>query len=343
MSSPPLGLVTILGDGQFALVMADALAAAGTPVRIWCPGVTPGPSLAETRTAPRRLPDFRLDDAVGVTHDLSAALDGADGILNAIPTQFIRDVWSRPEVAAAMADGEAVPRIVCVSKGIEQESLLRPTEIIEQSVGRSVVACSLSGPTIAAELARRMPATMVAASDDESWARAVQGAFSAPWLRVYRHDDLIGTELAGAAKNVIALAAGIVDGLEAGDNAKSALLSRGLAEIARLGTSLGARVETFFGVAGVGDLATTCFSPHGRNRTCGERIGRGETLAEILASTVSVVEGVPTTRAIAALADRAGVDMPIVRAVRGVLFEDRTPDEAIRELMGREPKAERIG
>ncbi|MFK7961364.1 MAG: NAD(P)H-dependent glycerol-3-phosphate dehydrogenase [Phycisphaerales bacterium] len=340
MPDQTFGPVTILGDGQFGLVMSDALAAAGTPVRIWCPGVSGGPSLAETRTAPHRLAGFRLDDAVEVTHDLAAALAGAGGILNAIPTQFVRDVWSRPELVAAAA---ANLPVVCVSKGIEVGTLLRPTEVMEDAVGRPLVACSLSGPTIAAELARRQPATMVAASDDESLARAVQVAFGAPWLRVYRHDDLVGTELAGAAKNVIALAAGIVDGLEAGDNAKSALLARGLAEIARLGTAHGARVETFFGVAGVGDLATTCFSPHGRNRTCGERIGRGESLDAILESTVSVVEGVPTTRAIAELAERASVDMPIVMAVRSILFEGRTPDEAIRELMGRSPKAERIG
>jgi glycerol-3-phosphate dehydrogenase (NAD(P)+) len=184
---------------------------------------------------------------------------------------------------------------------------------------------------------------MVAASTDADLARRVQDLFSVRWLRVYRHDDLVGVEAAGATKNVIALAAGMVDGMEIGFNAKSALLARGLAEMARLGAALGARVDTFFGVAGVGDLATTCFSPHSRNRTCGERLGRGETLETILETTVSVVEGVPTTKAVAALADRHAVDMPITRAVYGILFEGLTPAAAIDSLMSREPKAERIG
>ncbi len=164
-----------------------------------------------------------------------------------------------------------------------------------------------------------------------------------PWLRVYRHGDLVGVEVAGATKNVIALAAGMVDGLEVGYNAKSALLARGLAEISRLGAAMGAAVETFFGVAGVGDLATTCFSPHSRNRSCGERLGRGESLSSILESTVSVVEGVPTTRSVTMLADRHGVEMPITAAVFRILFEGLAPVDAIRSLMQREPKAEQIG
>ena len=184
---------------------------------------------------------------------------------------------------------------------------------------------------------------MVAASHEPALSQAVQDLFRVPWLRIYRHDDPLGVELAGATKNVIALAAGMVDGLEAGDNAKSALLARGLAEIARLGTALGAKVDTFFGIAGVGDLATTCFSPSGRNRTCGERLGRGETLEQILESTVSVVEGVPTTRSVMQMAKEWDVSMPITKAVYGILFEGLKPREAITELMGRELKAEKIG
>ena len=202
---------------------------------------------------------------------------------------------------------------------------------------------ALSGPTIAAELAVRKPAAMVAASADDALARLAQDLFSVDWLRIYRHDDVIGVELAGAAKNVIALAAGIVDGLRAGDNAKSALLARGLAEIARLGTAMGARRDTFFGIAGVGDLATTCFSPSGRNRTCGDRLGAGESLEQILETTVSVVEGVPTTKAVMAMARSHGVEMPITAAVHAILFEGLAPADAIRSLMGREAKAEEIG
>jgi glycerol-3-phosphate dehydrogenase (NAD(P)+) len=252
----------------------------------------------------------------------------------------VRAAW-RP-AAAHLAAG--VP-VVSVTKGIEDGTLLRPSEVIAQAVpspgGRAVAV--LSGPTIAAELAERKPATMVSASADAALAERVQRTFALPWLRIYTNHDVVGVEVAGAAKNVVALAAGMVDGLGLGSNAKSALLARGLAEIVRLGTALGARPETFFGIAGVGDLATTCFSPEGRNRSCGEAIGRGEALEAYLARTDSVVEGVATSRALLALADRHGVEMPIVRAVESILFHGVTPAEAIRALMGREARAERVG
>ncbi len=333
--------VAIVGDGQMGLVLADALAERGVAVRLWGPFPDEVVALAETRGSPR-LPGFRLPDAVEVTADDAAALAGCGMIVNAIPTQFIRSVWRRlgPGVPAGAP-------FVCVSKGIENDTLLRPTQVIADVLGEPHDSadrpmCALSGPTIAAELAARKPATMVAASADEAMRQRVQDLFSVPWLRIYRNDDPCGVELAGATKNVIALAAGMVDGLGAGDNAKSALLARGLAEIARLGVALGARVDTFFGVAGVGDLATTCFSPSGRNRTCGDRLGRGESLDAILASTVSVVEGVPTTRSVKQIAAREGVEMPITEAVHAILFEGMTPGTAIRELMGRAPKAEWI-
>ncbi|UCD76397.1 MAG: NAD(P)-dependent glycerol-3-phosphate dehydrogenase [Phycisphaerales bacterium] len=333
----------IIGDGQMGLVLADALAERGVSVRLWGPFPEDLDELASTRQSPRRLPDFMLPHVVEVTSDPGWVLKGADCIINAIPTQFIRRVWEqlRPHVPTR------VP-VACVSKGIEVDTLMRPTQIIADVLGEDAngslrPTCSLSGPTIAAELARRLPATMVAASHEPALAQAVQDLFRVPWLRIYRHEDPLGVELAGATKNVIALAAGMVDGLRAGDNAKSALLARGLAEIARLGTALGARVDTFFGIAGVGDLATTCFSPSGRNRGCGERLGKGETLEEILASTVSVVEGVPTTKSVMRLTAQWDVSMPITKAVHGILFEGLTPREAIADLMGRELKAERIG
>lgn len=332
------GPIAILGDGQMALVMADALAARGLGVRMWCPRAEDAADLARSREQPARLPGFRLASAVEVTGDLDAAVAGASAILNAIPTQYIRSVWSR---LAAVLD--PAPPVICVSKGIENGTLLLPSGVLASAVGRPLRVCALSGPTIASELARRLPASMLAASEDAGLAEAVQDAFNVPWLRIYTHEDVDGVELAGAAKNVIAIAAGIIDGLGQGDNAKSALLARGLAEIARLGQALGARTETFFGLAGVGDLATTCFSPSGRNRTCGQRIGEGEPLERILDSTVSVVEGVPTTRSIADLAERLDVDMPITGAVRSVLFDGVAPPEAIRALMARPSKAERVG
>lgn len=320
-----------------ALVLADVLADRGVPVRVWGPFAESVRPLRETRESPR-LPGFRLSEAVEVTERADEAMAGCGIVVNAIPTQFIRPTWTR--LAADVPRGSTV---VSVAKGLEIDTLRRPTEILAETLrsgdGRLVV---LSGPTIAAELARRLPATMVSAGDVER-AEVVQQTFACTWLRIYTSDDALGVEIAGAAKNVIALAAGIVDGVEAGNNAKSALLARGLSEITRLGVALGAKAETFFGVAGVGDLATTCFSPEGRNRSCGERLGRGDSLKVILSESASVVEGVPTTRALADLAKRRGIDMPITQAVHAILFDGLSPRQAIAELMGRRLKAERVG
>jgi glycerol-3-phosphate dehydrogenase (NAD(P)+) len=198
----------------------------------------------------------------------------------------------------------------------------------------------LSGPTIADELARKLPATACVAADDEDLACSIQQTFSCPWLRVYTNTDVVGVELAGAMKNVIAIAAGIIDGIGAGDNAKAALLARGLAEITRLGLAMGAREQTFAGLTGLGDLVTTCISPTGRNRSFGERIGRGQTLADAQNATESVVEGISTCKSVVALAQRHAVDMPIAHAVFEVLFEGKPVQTAIEDLMTRRPKAE---
>lgn len=331
--------VSIIGDGQMALVTADVLSFNGYEVALWGPFPAEVEDLARTRRAPKRLPEFILPGSVEVCVEAADALRDATVVINAIPTQFIRRVW---EKLAGHVPANAT--IGCVAKGIENDTLLRPSEIIEACLGgaspRALVA--ISGPTIAAELARRLPATLLAASPDTEAAERIQAMLGTDWLRVYTNEDIVGVELAGAVKNVIALAAGIVDGMELGINAKSALLARGLAEIVRLGKAVGAKAETFFGVAGVGDLSTTCFSPQSRNRTTGERLGRGETLDDILASTASVVEGVATTRSVVALAKRVGVEMPITRAVHAILFEGLAPKEAIHRLMTREPKPERI-
>lgn len=334
--------ITILGDGQMGLVLAEHLACAGYSIRLWSAFPDAAAALAQSRSS-QRMPTVTLPDAVDVTSEDAAIGEDADMLINAVPTQFIRSVWTR------LADHtpDDLP-IVCVSKGIETGTLRSPTgvlhDVLDEDGGRQRrPICVLSGPTIAAELARHQPATMIAASDDADLACRVQSLFTMPWLRVYTGDDPIGVEIAGAAKNVIALAAGMVDGLELGNNAKSALLARGLAEIARLGVALGARTDTFFGIAGVGDLATTCFSPEGRNRNCGEAIGRGRTLKDALAATTSVVEGVETTRAIVTLASRHEVDMPIAQAVHAILFDGLSPRDAIGTLMQREAKAERIG
>ncbi|MCA9302957.1 MAG: NAD(P)-dependent glycerol-3-phosphate dehydrogenase [Phycisphaerales bacterium] len=346
--SPEQPRVCVLGVGQMGLVCAGVLSQPGddpnTPratVRLWGHDDVEAGNLAQTRRSPR-LPGFDLPPSARVALSDEEALLHADLIVSAIPVQFIREAWTRlrPHVP------EFTP-VVSVAKGIETGTLLRPTQIIADALAddpdaRPRALGCLSGPTIAGELARCLPATMVAASDHPGFAEEVQRLFTTSWLRVYTNPDLLGVELAGATKNVIAIAAGIIDGLGAGHNAKSALLARGLAEIARLGSAMGAHTETFFGVAGAGDLATTCFSPEGRNRSCGEALGRGAKLNEYIEQSMCVVEGVATTRSVMDLADKYRVEMPIARAVHAVLFEKLDPVDAITMLMSRELTGERI-
>ncbi len=321
------------------LVMASLLAnqTNGPRVTLWAHDPLAVAHLAQTRRGPR-LEQLTLPEGVHVTGNDATALRDAELVVSAIPTQFMRPTWERLRGHTPPGVG-----IVSVAKGFENATLLRPTEILTQVVGGDRAVGTLSGPTIAAELARCLPATLISASTDEAFARKVQRAVTTSWLRVYTSTDPLGVEIAGATKNVIAIAAGILDGLQAGYNAKSALLARGLAEITRLGVALGARTETFFGLAGVGDLATTCFSPEGRNRSLGEHLGRGKSLAQALEFTTSVVEGVATTRAVVELAHRHNVEMPIAEAVHAVLYEKLDPIDAIARLMSREMKAERVG
>jgi len=332
------GRVAVIGDGQMGLVMADALLASGHEVMLWGPFEESLAALEASRTS-ERLPGFTLDPGIRVESDAAIALDGVGMILCAIPCQFIRPVFE-----GLRGHIHGTPVIVSVSKGVEIETLERPTQIFGSVLeGRGLPAVCLSGPTIAGELARHQLATMLVASNDDTAALRVQSAFSTAWLRIYTTDDVLGVELAGAVKNVVAIAAGILDGIDAGMNAKSALLARGLAEIVRLGVAMGAKAETFFGVAGVGDLATTCFSPEGRNRSCGEAIGSGMPLETYLEESRCVVEGVATTRAIMKLVRRHDVDAPILSAVNDVLFGGVSPGEAIRGLLAREAGREIVG
>lgn len=337
--------VTVLGVGQMGLVCAGVLGAGqrAPDVVMWAHSPDEAGDLTQTRRSPR-FGGFPLPETSRVTADLAEAVSGSSLIVSAIPVQHTRSVWEQIG-RMKLPTGAGV---VSVAKGIENASLLRPTQVLADCLRDPMDAAPrpigvLSGPTIAAELARYLPATMIAASDDAAFSRDLQLMFSTSWLRIYTSEDVLGVEIAGATKNIIAIAAGILDGLQAGYNAKSALLARGLAEITRLGSALGANTDTFFGLAGVGDLATTCFSPEGRNRLCGEALGRGEKLADYLKRSTSVVEGVATTRSVVDLAKKYRVDMPITHAVYAVLFEEMDPIEAIGRLMSRELKAERVG
>ena len=327
--------ITIIGDGAMGMVCALLLSSNGHRVRMWGAFADDIEQLRNTRENPRRLPHARLPDAVELTSDDAHAFTAADLVICAVPTQHLRSVWTRLKPHFSTS----VPVVSC-AKGIETSSLLRPTQIIAQVLGASAALCALSGPNIAAEIARHLPATAVAAGDATLTLR-IQAAFSNQAFRVYTNDDVIGVETAGAVKNVIALAAGMVDGLGLGCNAKAALLTRGLVEITRLGVAMGAREETFYGLAGLGDLVTTCISLEGRNRSTGEQLGKGRTLQDILAGIASVVEGVPTTKAVRDLARRYNIEMPITEAVHAILFENVRPADALTQLMTRQSRAER--
>jgi glycerol-3-phosphate dehydrogenase (NAD(P)+) len=327
--------VTILGDGAMGTLCSILLAENGRAVRLWSAFAEQAGNIARDRENRRFLPGIPLPGSVAVTADDARAFADAELIVSAVPTQFIRGVWERLR-AHCPPD---VP-VCSVAKGIENETLLRPTEIIRDVLDDDRPLAALSGPSIAPEIAAGLPATVTVASRPPALAETVQQAIARPHFRVYTNPDLIGVELAGATKNVIALAAGVLDGLGLGDNAKAALLTRGLAEITRLGLAAGGQAETFSGLAGVGDLVTTCFSPVGRNRSFGERIGRGRSVEQALAATQSVVEGVATTKSLLQLAEKLGVEMPIVRAVHRVLFDGQAPREAIHQLMTRPLRSE---
>ena len=330
--------IAIIGDGAMATVSALLLDGKEFNVTVW--GAFPDytDQLIQSRENSRYLPGYKLPDTIHFTSDPATAFADADVIINAVPTQYVRHVWNNllPNVP------KDVP-IASLSKGIETDTLLRPTQVIANVLKDSRSLACISGPSVADELAKCLPATVCVASEDQEFARIVQDLYSTNWFRVYTHDDLVGIELAGATKNVIALAAGILDGLQVGNNAKSALLSRGLAEITRLGLAMGARQDTFFGIAGVGDLATTCFSPTGRNRTCGEYLGKGQELEDVLKKIPGIVEGVPTAKSVLTLSKQQNIEMPITQAVNAVLFAGLDPMKAISSLMSRDLKAERIG
>jgi glycerol-3-phosphate dehydrogenase (NAD(P)+) len=330
--------IAIIGGGTMGTVLSILLANKGFSVSFWHARRPLIEALIQDRENRRYLPGHPIPPGVRLCAELEEALRGAEMMVNAVPTQFMRSVWTE----AARAGLPDVP-VVSVAKGIEEETLLRPTQVLQDVLGMDRPVCALSGPSIGPELAHCLPATLVAASPDEDLAGRVRDVFSTDYLRIYTNNDLIGVEIAGAAKNVVAIAAGILDGLRCGDNAKAGLLTRGLVEIARLGAALGARPETFTGLAGIGDLITTAISPLGRNRRVGEQIGRGRKLAEVLAEMDHVAEGVASTKSLIALARRHGVEMPIAEGVHRVLFEDKDPITEISELMLRRPKNETAG
>ena len=327
--------ITIIGDGAMASVCAMMLCDKGLDVTMWGYDAEQLARIAGKRENVKFLPGHKLPDSLKFEAADEKAMVDAELLVSAVPCQFTRSIWQR--LKEYTPDG--LP-IVSVTKGIENDTLLRPTEILSDVLGDGHKYAALSGPTIADEPADRMPATATAASEDDALAKELQCTFNSPQFRVYRNNDIIGVELCGAVKNVIAIAAGIIDGIQLGDNAKAALLTRGLAELSRLGLALGAKEQTFAGLSGLGDLVTTCISPKGRNRSFGERVGCGMSAQDAVAATQSVVEGVTTCRSVLALASRHAVEMPISEAVGAIIAGSKSVQEAISNLMTRQLKAE---
>jgi len=329
------GATAVLGAGAWGTALADLLARNGAPdVRLWAREPDVVESITATRENTRFLAGVRLADGMSATRDAAAAVDGASLIVCAVPSEFLRVVVR--SVAASVARGTVV---AVATKGIEPETLRLMSEVVADELPASAVV-ALSGPSFASEVAARQPTAVVAASADGGAAEAVQRALASRQFRVYTHQDIVGVELGGAIKNVMAVASGISDGLGLGFNSRAALITRGLAEMTRLGVALGAQAATFAGLAGLGDLVLTTTGPLSRNRALGVAVGKGATLAEALAGRETVAEGVITARSARALAERTGVDMPIVRAVNRILYDGRPAREAIAELMERELRAE---
>jgi glycerol-3-phosphate dehydrogenase (NAD(P)+) len=325
----------VVGGGAWGTALSDLLARAGHDVIVWAREPDVVEHINADHANPRFLAGATLDARLRATGDLSCAVSDAELVVHAAPSHVLRDVV---RAAAPRIGSNAIQAIA--TKGIEPGSLDLMGDVITAEVpGRPIVA--ISGPSFAIEVARRQPTAVVAASDDQTVSATAQRAFSTPAFRVYTSDDVRGVEVAGAVKNVMAVATGIADGLGLGLNSRAALITRGLAETTRLGVALGARPETFAGLAGMGDLVLTCTGALSRNRAVGVEVGKGRALADILAGTETVAEGVRNAENTVALAQRAGVTMPIAEAVYRVLFESQPPDEAIAGLMQRELRAER--
>lgn len=329
--------ITLFGAGSWGTALSVVLAEKGHPVTLWARRPEAAASIRATGHNPTYLPDVSIPDAVRVTADVEAAAQAADLWAVATPSHAVREMMKRlrPHVHP-----EGI--IVSLAKGIENETLQTTTAVIRDVVPELPAerVGVLYGPSHAEEVAKQKPTTVVAAAPSAGTAQAVQSAFMTDRLRVYRNTDVTGVEIAGSVKNVLAIATGIGDGIGYGDNAKAAIITRGLAEMRRLGLALGARAQTFAGLAGIGDLVVTCTSAHSRNRHLGEQIGRGRSLAEIEAAMDMIAEGVRTTQSVRALARRHDVDMPITEAVHAVLFEDKAPEETVDELMNRPAKRE---
>ena len=332
-----MAIVGVIGAGSWGTALANLLCENGHEVCLWARRPEFAEQLAERRCNEPYLPGVPLPQNLRYSADLSAAAAKAEMLVIVTPSHTLREMLSN---LPALPPGCI---LVSAIKGLEPETDLRMSQVISEMVGANHPVVALSGPSLAGEVARHVPTAIVTACTDLAVAKRVQQLFMGPFLRVYSHWDIAGVELGGALKNIIALAAGIAEGAGFGDNTVAALITRGLVEITRLGSRLGADPLTFAGLSGMGDLVLTCMSKKSRNRSVGEQIGRGRKLNEVLAGMTMVAEGVRTTRAAFDLARRHDLDLPITHEVYQVLFENKDPKSAVNDLMLREAKVEKFG
>ncbi|MFZ2390396.1 MAG: NAD(P)H-dependent glycerol-3-phosphate dehydrogenase [Minisyncoccales bacterium] len=328
--------LTILGDGAWGTTLAILLSKNGHEVTVWSAFPEYLDVLDRERENKTYLKGIKIPSNIVFEKDLGKAIGFGEYIVFSIPSKFFRDVAKKVKKENVSLKGKV---FINVAKGLEQKTLKRMTEVLKDELG-NVQTAVLSGPTIAIEVARELPALVVAASKNHLIAKKIQDIFSNEYFRVYTSTDVIGVELGGPLKNIIAVVAGISDGLGFGSNAKAAVLSRGLVEIQRLGEKMGAKRKTFYGLAGLGDLSTTCISPESRNRTLGEKIAKGQKLEDIVNSTASIIEGATTAEVVYQLSKKYKVDMPIVSSVYQVLYKNKTPKAALIEMMTRKRKPE---
>lgn len=326
--------ISVLGSGSWGLALALLLHNNGHEVLLWSARPENARKLREKRENPDRLPGVRLPDEIDVLTDMERALKDVDVTILAVASPYIRSTAHK--MAPFVCRDQ---KIVNVAKGIEEKTLKTLSEVIEEEIPQGNVAV-LSGPSHAEEVGRGLPTTCVISAHTQETAEYLQSIFMSPVFRVYTTPDILGVELGGALKNVIALAAGTADGLGYGDNTKAALITRGITEIGRLGKKMGAQMETFYGLSGIGDLIVTCASKHSRNRKAGYLIGQGYTMEEAMKEVQMVVEGVYSARAARELAEKYEVEMPIITEVNRVLFEGKSAAEAVMDLMLRDKKVE---
>ena len=327
--------ISVLGTGSWGSAIGDLLNQNGHEVIMWQRDAEKVKAMEVNRKHPF-FDDLTFSDEVKFTTDLDSAIKGSQLLVVAVPSHSVRELVSR---AVEFIEDNVI--IVNITKGLELDTLLTMSSVIsEETVGKNVSIVSLYGPSHAEEVVRKIPTTLVAASTEENASKKVQYIFSSRVLRVYTNSDILGLELGGSIKNVIAIAAGICDGIGFGDNTKAAILTRGIAEMTRLGVALGAQEKTFAGLSGIGDLFVTCSSKHSRNRYVGEEIGKGRKIDEILSEMKMVAEGVKTAKSVFQLCQKHNVDMPISCAVYNVLYNNKDPLESVSELMNRDLRSE---